>query len=361
MAQRIAHVPIDVLDRVFANLEAITEEPGSFGFRPMSCLHPLLFVCKEWHSMAERRLYTRVGFDSRKTFKKPSNNASESLYTTVKSNRYLASLVRGISMAVAFESREDSFRHAQILRLCQNIKHVSIGGSHNRYLDDINTALAQRDVVDLTFVRLNPPGDGPSHRKMVFRTTSEIIRYLFDFPHLQRFSSNTSATLDNRDCEFDDDGILPSPSLAKGCCLALHTIEIRGSVLKPKHLHILSEIAPNVTSAALSLRGTSANALQACLRSWSSTLTHISLLILEPDVGSSAERVADVLQDDDALHSFRHLEIWLGSQFVRDATELSRIQIAGRAIGEVCNKRQIRLDCKEKNSRGHYVLRTYNY
>ncbi|KLO16555.1 hypothetical protein SCHPADRAFT_204123 [Schizopora paradoxa] len=364
MVSRSIRIPPDVLDRIFTELEAIVHISGSLDFRPTSCLHPLLFVCKEWHAAAGRRLYSRVGLDTRKTLKNPLNRNCDLFLTSIKSKPGLASLVREISLAVSFESREGSFSHAQILRLCPKVRSVRIGGTHNKFLDDINTALAQKNLIELRFERLIPPDNGawPTNRKMVFRTTSEIIRYLFDFPHLQRLTSSTNVTLDTRDCDYDDDSILPrSLSVTVGCCPALHTFEMQGSVLKPTHLQLLSEIAPNVKYVAFALKGSSADTFGECLCKWSSSLVRISLMVLEPDVRRTVERLAVVLREDNPLRPLRHLELWLGSRYIKNGIEATQIQAAGKAIGELCNKQQIHLDCWEKNSRGQYVLRTYNY
>jgi len=352
----VSIVPFEMLDRIFSELDDTAHIAEKFGIRRLRHLHPLLFVCKEWQSVAERRLYASVdlGLGWSHITRRMVAYQCEAFYYTVKTNPYLASLVRKIFMAISFHSREDSFRHAQVLRLCTNVQYVRIGGFNNNYLDDLNTALAQRDLIGLNFERVCPSklevprsvigGTGRVQRSMVFRTTSEIIRYLLDFPHLQRLSY-TAVGLDDRDCKFDDDDILPSPSSVKGCCPALHTIDIRGNVLKSKHLLFLAEIAPDVKYADMPLTGQSADALRACLQSWHLTLTHLSLMLLEPNSGCSLEQVADALRNVDAFRPLRRLELRLDPNSLRDQKESARIQVAGVAVRDACKKRKIRMVC----------------
>jgi len=151
--------------------------------------------------------------------------------------------------------------------------------------------------------------------------------------------------LDDHDCKFDDDDILPSPSSVKGCCPALHTIDIRGNVLKSKHLLFLAEIAPDVKYADMPLTGQSADALRACLQSWHLTLTHLSLMLLEPNSGCSLEQVADALRNVDAFRPLRRLELRLDPNSLRDQKESARIQVAGVAVRDACKKRKIRMVC----------------
>ncbi len=104
----------------------------------------------------------------------------EAFYRTIKDTPRLASFVRELRMAVYFQSREQSFWYAEVLRLCSNVEHVTIMDNYvdNESMEDLNTALSQKDLVDLNFERHLERRDKP---RTTFRTTSEILRLFARF------------------------------------------------------------------------------------------------------------------------------------------------------------------------------------
>jgi len=121
-------IPPKILEQVASSLEHIERHnPDWHLFKPQHYHYRLLFVCKEWGRIAERKLYASVSIDNMETSASSvKKKIFEAFYTTIKDTPRLASFVRELRMAVYFQSREQSFWYAEVLRLCSNVEHVTI-------------------------------------------------------------------------------------------------------------------------------------------------------------------------------------------------------------------------------------------
>lgn len=105
--------------------------------------------------------------------------------------------------------------------------------------------------------------------------TSDIISYIQRWPRLRNLC------IDNT---FDDPyivDIIHSPANLRGCCSALQDIDISLFYLNTNQLLSLSEMAPNIKRFSAYFEANAMEAFSTCLRTWSSTLTHLSFAIDE--------------------------------------------------------------------------------
>jgi len=156
------------------------------------------------------------------------------------------------------------------------VDHLEISGYHDDFRKAINRELGQMDLVEFTLSRLQP--QALSGNLIPFCSTSQMISHMLKWPRLQRIVIRKVPL--GRLGDNDNDGcLLPSPSSVKGNCHSLREMFFSPGdiVLTSKHLLMLSEMTPKVERASLTIEDKSIEALQTCLRSWSSTLIHLSL------------------------------------------------------------------------------------
>ncbi len=265
----------EILHIIFEHVER-----ASFTFTRGRALLPLLLVCKTWHGVAYRRLYASVilGGEIRVfecTCGEDNLKMRGKLLGTILDNPKIAPLVRELRLGSGYRTIEDTSRHAQLLRLCKNVERLEISGRSKDRWRGLKGAAEQADLVEFT---LSQALFGREEDDLCSQT--DILTCLLNWPRLRKLN------LHNVHHRADDIHILPSPSSAKGRCPWLFEIKIIDTHFDPKHLLILSEMAPNVEKLSYDSkwgrRGPPdeqlTDALRTCLRSWSSTLTHLTLL-----------------------------------------------------------------------------------
>lgn len=315
MDRRI-RLPPEILHLIFEHLHH-----DSLTFTRGRLLLPLLLVCKNWHDVALRRLYASVSLGgewSRSVPEGGEDKMCEKLLGTILENPKIAPLVRELRLGTGrsvYRTIKDTSRHAQLLRLCKNVERLEISGHSKDRWKELKGAAEEADLVEFTLSQVllgREEGDLCSQ--------SDILTCLLSWPRLRKLK------LHNVHHRANDTRILPSPSSAKRRCPWLIEIKIMDGHFDPKHLLILSEMAPNVEIMSyISEWGRwgqtdeqLTDALQTCLRRWSSTLTHLTLL--DQSVSNSVAAVCPSLENlcflfvhssaisPDALVNFTHLK-----------------------------------------------------
>lgn len=292
-------IPPEILDRIFSHLEFIYEYDEdsetdwadwnqNTDFRPQSHLFPLLFVCREWLSVAQRRLYRSVGIGGTEATHEDSSESSEDsdeqrvfqverdicggFYRTVNANPHFASLVRILRLRTCNPkaAHEEIFNYMQLFRICKNVESVSILISEwSHFLPgELKIALEGKDLVELYISKDVDVGDHPQ-----FRSSSDIIPYMRNWPRLRRLIAyGVFHDLDEKYITAE----AAEPSKLRGRCPALREILLPLDKLGESDLIPMAEMAPNVERFTAFIRADAGAALQACLRTWSTTLTHLS-------------------------------------------------------------------------------------
>jgi len=376
-------VPPEIIDRIFAFLEPGLDQ--SMPFTPQWLLCPLLLVCKEWHVVAQRRLYSSVSLGDGWT----SGGGEEicaKFYESIEENPHLAALVQELRLGSYDSSNtgEETLHHARILRLCENAERVEIVGFNNTHREELKDVLLRRDLVELTISRAGLSDRTPTSlpEDTSFCTLSEMIAYISHCPRLRKLSTTDAFH------HFDDESFLPDPSSVRGCCPNLREITIEDDALSPRYLLTLSEMAPNVEKFHFDSKGIDAGMVQSCLRSWSSTLSYLFLrsndtcsvaktctglrglrnlavrsVHLPPDVlvnfseletlmyfcesnSEHLEQLVSILQDSNALPSLRQLcfDLDRGLRSGNIIQRLLRNRRAQIAIDNACKARGIRVE-----------------
>lgn len=109
-ANAAANAPPELLDRIFKLCERRYRYIPADGckFFPNSRVQPFLLVCKKWHAVAERRLYTSVSLGSSRVVRDRNGQKlelkSKDVYKrfceTVENDVRLASLVRELRLGI---------------------------------------------------------------------------------------------------------------------------------------------------------------------------------------------------------------------------------------------------------------------
>ncbi|KLO15621.1 hypothetical protein SCHPADRAFT_927105 [Schizopora paradoxa] len=331
---RKVDVPPKVLDLIFEFRDRMVKR---FQYPPERRLHPLLFVCKAWHEVAERRIYASVSLGDNITVVDEDGDEDEvdgevvceMFYETVRANPRLASLVRELRLGTMYHAREETEHHIALLKICKNVEHVKISGYNGYVLDELKAVLgAKENLVSLTISRY-----GLSDREgSCFFSTSDFFHYILKWPKLEKIYLH-NRTLGSY---FDDDAALPTPSSVAGRNPALREVTVRDNILTPEHLALLSKMAPQIRRLEIYIHGSSIPALQSSLQTWSSTLAHLDLHVdgeikdsLAPVCSGLTElrylKVDSVVIPPSEFVHFNRLEALMYFTTSKDAEELAQI------------------------------------
>ncbi|KLO16558.1 hypothetical protein SCHPADRAFT_901361 [Schizopora paradoxa] len=327
-------IPPEILDRIFMHRERGFHR---FLFLPKLRLYPLLFVCKEWHAVAEQRLYASVSLGSSKTvldedeqeIEIEGEEICEMFYDTVSENPRLASLVRELRLATDKHAKEETETHVELLELCENVERVEMMGYNGFVLDDLLEKLAKKEnLKSLSVSRYGlrcMEGD-------CFFSRSDLIHYMLKWPAIEKIymENNTLAWYD------DNDKTLPKPATVAGRCHALKEFTVREDCLEPTHLNILARMAPAIQHLEISVRSESAAALERCIQTWAPTLRHLKLYVYGKKKCSLASvssrltelrylNIASVIIPPQAFVHFKKLETATYFALSTDVKELTRI------------------------------------
>ncbi|KLO06682.1 hypothetical protein SCHPADRAFT_910137 [Schizopora paradoxa] len=284
MGMSKANIPPELLDRIFGHCERYRRIPK---FVPNSRLQPLLLVCKNWHGVAERRLYFSVSLGNDRTVKGRNGEKREikgkdicrKFCETVKSNERVASLVRELRLGCQDIQPEESELHIRIIRNCKNVERVDIQGCDFSQLDDLKAALAERNLVSLSLsgasLRLLTSQDHNEGRPML--ALPEVLNLLPNWPRLELFTMVM--------CDPRRDNIyqqLESPSdLNKNACPALRRISVLESNFFSTHLRFLAHIAPNLEDIAIFIGIDCGPVFKECLEVWSPSIKNLQIDMYE--------------------------------------------------------------------------------
>ncbi|KLO15637.1 hypothetical protein SCHPADRAFT_938612 [Schizopora paradoxa] len=383
-------VPTELIDRIFKFIE---RDLGSYDYKGQWDLLALLFVCKEWHDIAQRRLYSSVGIEGSQPLSLGGKNNvhgdNNAFFDLVKAKPHLASLVRELRIGAFYQSIEEAATHARLVPLCTNIQRVVLAGNDRQFLAPLKSTLAQMDLIEFTLSHLgrrdkqSEETRSPADSELC--TPSEIISYMLNWPRLRKFVAQTST----RTYELgEEEALLPSVSAVEGRCPDLREISLGDCTFSAKQLLLLSALTPNVRRANLSIQADATDALFTCLERWSSTLEHLSISspniesdsastinidpypdlyelrslttssqIIPPDMLATfielesleytattehIEHLCDILHHIPSLPLLRKLQLRPLTDFLVNMAEIPRTRAAVIALRGICNTRKIR-------------------
>ncbi|KLO15751.1 hypothetical protein SCHPADRAFT_248414 [Schizopora paradoxa] len=276
-------LPPELLDRIFQRCER-RMHPGSWAHQlreetcvPKPRLHPLLLVCKKWHDVAERRLYSSVSLGrsktvrdkTGKTFELTDEHVCRILLETVQNNTRIASLIREINARNPRRDVEMFKMQFRIIGTCKNIEkiHVDGYGCNGALLNDLKATLAK--VTGLTSLellchRLEPVKE----RDVVF--LSDVMGLLPNWPRIETIYGS----LGNEDNYYHGPTQVPS---ALNACPVLRSVSIHNDTFSPSHLRCLGDVAPRLEEIYIIIGFDCADALRGSLQIWSTSLKRIEV------------------------------------------------------------------------------------
>ncbi|KLO09100.1 hypothetical protein SCHPADRAFT_580495 [Schizopora paradoxa] len=303
----LSKLPLELLDRVFDHCERrhleSEQESDVPTFFPNHHLHSLLFVCKRWHAVAERRLYTSVSLGSDRTVtsrdgrpkKIKGKDICERFLETVQENTHLAFLVR--ELRVASDNalrREETSMHIRLFGLCKNAEKIVLYGCHSDLFDELAAGLAKTDLVSLQLYRYNlGMYDGSMWATPPMFSPKTVLGLLQRWPRLRNFHVDLAHT------GYDETyhplyplvctDSLPKLPLVPGSCTALKELIVSGVSSYPGQLEQLMELAPGLEELEMAVRGDCGGVLQRCMQAWSHSLRRLSVAVNYPSELSSAD------------------------------------------------------------------------
>lgn len=274
-----SNVPSEVWDYVFKHCERVYKKSELLPvFAPKSRLSPILLVCKEWHIIAERRLYTSISLGSiravrdRNGCKKVINgkDVCKRLCATLQKNPRLASLVRELQLGAITLDRGETKNYIRLLDLCENVEILDLGGCAFGLANEVRIALAKTDLISMKLSMHGLPRWLNGER--VFSAPG-LLAFIQKWPRLETID----ASLVQEDCKLIFPSKHPQPTLATAKCHALREVTIRNSHLKPAEILLLADIAPRLGQLSIWAGAECNGALQQCLQTWSSTLKRLDI------------------------------------------------------------------------------------
>ncbi|KLO11755.1 hypothetical protein SCHPADRAFT_458234 [Schizopora paradoxa] len=158
---------------------------------------------------------------------------------SVQSNARVASIVRELrlgSTEASCSNSEESYMHAQIIRLCRNVENITLYGiSRYESLEEIGAALSKTNLVFFQLYEhpqlfgrlLGGYLGGPGPRFPPSAAFSLVQRW----PRLQRLRANLDIV--------DWTSSLKKVPLVPGSCFALTCVYFVGAVINSRHLQHL--------------------------------------------------------------------------------------------------------------------------
>ncbi|KLO17654.1 hypothetical protein SCHPADRAFT_936852 [Schizopora paradoxa] len=320
-ASTAANVPPELLNRIFGHCERRHRYIPADGSQllPKSRLQPLLLVCRRWHTVAERRLYSSVSLGSNRVVKGRNGQRMEingkdvcrRLCETVQNNARIASLVRELQMgSYSAEETEESEMHVRLIGICKNVEKIGIHGCHPDLLDDLAAALAKADLISLDLSRERLGGyPGESGDESMF-SISTVIGLLQNLPRLQHLYANL-AKFEYSPCH---ESPLARAPFVSGSCAALKAISIHGQIFTSTQLHQLAETSPHIEDLSIKIGENCNVSLKQCLEIWSSSLRR--LVVFTPTYGYYGKPFPD--DDCPVIHNpmIELQELWMPAPLV---------------------------------------------
>ncbi|KLO16609.1 hypothetical protein SCHPADRAFT_937799 [Schizopora paradoxa] len=253
-----SNIPSEIWDCVFMHCERVidmyTLEPEFF---PNHRLHPLLLVCKEWHAIAERRLYTSVWLGSNLVVEDrdgipmriilAGKDVCQRFYKTVQSNHRLASLVRELHLGSMEINADETKLHIQLIKLCKNVESLHLCGCAHGFADHLKAAL---EITSLVFFKLSVRALTISpHGANVF-SIPQLFSFIQTWPRLEildvYLGEDTSRRFDIRK------SLQPEGSVGMECTVVLQRcLNFLSSTLIHLHIWIAYDGYRHSTSAPI--------------------------------------------------------------------------------------------------------------
>ncbi|KLO16557.1 hypothetical protein SCHPADRAFT_204068 [Schizopora paradoxa] len=278
------NIPPELLDRIFKQCERIFKDKTSGPtFAPNSRLHPLLFVCKEWHDVAERRLYASISLGSIRAVRDRngrklnihSKDVCRRLCATLRKSPRLTSLVRELRLGALTCDSHESENYICLLGICKNIESLDLRGCARGLTTDMKSALAELDLVSL---KLSAYGLEDLYTGDRFMFPSELFDLFQEWPRLESVEASLLGD-DWQEIVMDRDARPPMP-IVKWHSMSLREVTVNYSHLKPAEIYLLADVAPKLETLKI-MAGVECNeALQHCLQIWSSTLRKLDIYFL---------------------------------------------------------------------------------
>lgn len=283
MAVSKADLPPELLDRIFRYCERFRTDFSKTTLVPNSRLRLLLLVCKKWHGIAERILYSSVSIGSDVAVKDKNGekrvilgkDVCRRFCETVEKNARIASLVRTLRLGCEHIQPEESKMHVRVIRACTKVESLEVFGCDASVLDDLKVALAKADLIslDLKGVGIRDYSRIASSSTGSMFYSSEIVALLPNWPRLQTISALFGYARD-----VDRLAHVEQPSDWKeleDVCPALRRISF-DNVIDTRDLAFLAQKAPNLEDIHLLVEKDCSAVLQRCLEKWSSSLKRLS-------------------------------------------------------------------------------------
>ncbi|KLO09141.1 hypothetical protein SCHPADRAFT_580024 [Schizopora paradoxa] len=275
-------LPPEILDGIFKRCERRYKytDPGEERFLPKSRLQPLLLVCKNWHDVAERRLYSNVRLGSDRIVRDRSGQKLEingkyvcgRFYETVQKNPRIASIVRELHVgSTSAANREESEMHIRLIGICKNLKDFELKGCHADLLDDLAAALAKADLISLqlSYERL---GTGEKDGKML--SVSNVLDLLQKLPRLETLCASLA-----RLQAWPTPEAPPQAPLAP--CPALKSITVHEPILTAAQISYFMDISPGLEELSIMVGKDCGAALQQGLKARASSLRQLHALRID--------------------------------------------------------------------------------
>ncbi|KLO09131.1 hypothetical protein SCHPADRAFT_908035 [Schizopora paradoxa] len=283
-ANIILNIPPEILDRIFRHCERFRKDRSRPTLVPNSRLRLLLLVCRKWHGIAERRLYSSVSIGSDVAVK-DKNRERRDIFgkdvcrrfcEMVENNTRIASLVRELCLGCEHIHPEESEMHIRIIRACTNVESIELNGCDGALLDDLKAVLAKSNLISLSLSGA-PLRDYGSYaiteESGPIFSLSETLSLLPSWPRLQAISVTSGDARDVNGYE-DIEHRLALEEL-RHACPTLRRISIGDSVFNSKDLQFLSHVAPNLEDIYMFIWPKCTDILRKCLETWCSSLKHL--------------------------------------------------------------------------------------
>lgn len=278
------NVPSEVWEDVFKHCVRVYKD-GIFGpvFAPQSRIQLILLVCREWHDIAEKMLYTSISLGSdrvvcnRNGKKKViyGTDVCKRLCTTLRNNPRLVSLVRELRLGGFLCNDRETKNYIRLLGICKNIESLDIRGCARGFADELKAALAKLDLISLKLSAHSLADMYTGERLLV---APELLSLIQKYPRIE----TADAFLLSEEWRIlmpQRAAMLPQPTMTNAKCLSLRELSINNTHLNSSDIRRLAELAPQVEKLKIMAGPECNSALQLSLQTWSSTLKTLDVSI----------------------------------------------------------------------------------